>query len=168
MRLVGFAGWSGAGKTTLIVKLIPVLRARGLSVSTLKHAHHNFDVDKPGKDSYEHRLAGATEVLVASDQRFALMHELRGAPEPPLNELLGKLAPVDLVIVEGFKRDAYAKLEVHRAANSKPLLYPDDPHIKALVSDLPADALPAHLARAQIDDVDAVASLALQFATQWP
>ena len=127
MRVIGFAGWSGAGKTTLIVKLIPALRARGFTVSTVKHAHHNFDIDTPGKDSYEHRTAGATEVLVASDQRFALMHELRGAPEPPLCELLGKLAPVDLVLIEGFKRDAHPKLEVHRAANGKPLLYPDDP-----------------------------------------
>jgi molybdopterin-guanine dinucleotide biosynthesis adapter protein len=164
MRIIGFAGWSGAGKTTLIVKLIPALRARGLSVSTVKHAHHDFDIDKPGKDSYEHRAAGATEVLVASDQRFALMHELRGAPEPSLADLLGKLAPVDLVLVEGFKRDAHAKIEVHRATNDKPLLYPGDPHIKAIVSDLPDAEIPAHLARAPIDDVDAVAALVLQLA----
>jgi molybdopterin-guanine dinucleotide biosynthesis adapter protein len=168
MRIIGFAGWSGAGKTTLIVKLIPALNARGLSVSTVKHAHHNFDVDKPGKDSYEHRAAGATEVLVASDQRFALMHELRGAPEPSLAELLSKLAPVDLVLVEGFKRDSHMKLEVHRAANGKPLLYPDDPHVKALVSDLPPGEVPSHLAQAHIDDIEAVASLVLQLATPWP
>ena len=105
MRLIGFAGWSGAGKTTLLEKLIPELvQRRGLSVSTLKHAHHNFDLDKPGKDSWVHRQAGATEVLIASGNRFALMHELRGAPEPPLHELLAKLSPVDLVLVEGFKR----------------------------------------------------------------
>ncbi|MGP8231409.1 MAG: molybdopterin-guanine dinucleotide biosynthesis protein B [Methylovirgula sp.] len=168
MRVIGFAGWSGAGKTTLIVKLIPVLRARGFTVSTVKHAHHNFDIDTPGKDSYEHRTAGATEVLVASDQRFALMHELRSAPEPPLCELLGKLAPVDLVLIEGFKRDAHPKLEVHRAANGKPLLYPDDAQIKALVSNLPDADVPAHLARASIDDVDAVAALVLQLAAPWP
>ncbi len=168
MRVIGFAGWSGAGKTTLIVKLIPALRARGFTVSTIKHAHHNFDIDKPGKDSYEHRAAGATEVLVASDQRFALMHELRGAPEPPLAELLGKLAPVDLVLVEGFKRDAHPKLEVHRVANGKPLLYPDDTQIKALVSDLPGSDISAHLARASIDDVEAVAALVLLLATPWP
>ncbi|MEW6436130.1 MAG: molybdopterin-guanine dinucleotide biosynthesis protein B [Pseudomonadota bacterium] len=167
MRIIGFAGWSGAGKTTLIVKLIPALNARGLSVSTVKHAHHNFDVDKPGKDSYEHRMAGATEVLVASDQRFALMHELRGAPEPSLAALLGKLAPVDLVLVEGFKRDSHMKLEVHRAANGKPLLYPDDPQIKALISDLPPAEVPPHLAQAHIDDIEAVASLVLQLATPW-
>jgi len=168
MRIIGFAGWSGAGKTTLIVKLIPAFNARGLRVSTLKHAHHNFDVDKPGKDSYEHRMAGATEVLVASDQRFALMHELRGAAAPSLAELLGKLAPVDLVLVEGFKRESHMKLEVYRAANGKPLLYPDDPHIKALVSDLPPSDVPPHLAQAHIDDIAAVASLALQLATPWP
>ena len=167
MRIVGFAGWSGAGKTTLIVKLIPALRARGLSVSTVKHAHHNFDIDKPGKDSYEHRVAGATEVLVASDQRFALMHELRDAPEPSLVELLRKLSPVDLVLVEGFKRDAHAKIEVHRAANGKPLLYPDDPNIKAIVSDLPDSDVPAHLARAHVDDIEAVVALVLQFAEPW-
>jgi molybdopterin-guanine dinucleotide biosynthesis adapter protein len=168
MRIVGFAGWSGAGKTTLIVKLIPALLARGLSVSTVKHAHHNFDVDKPGKDSYEHRVAGATEVLVASDQRFALMHELRGAPRPSLADLLSKLSPVDLVLVEGFKRDTHMKLEVHRAANGKPLLYPEDPNIKALVSDLPANDAPPHLAHAHIDDIDAVASLVLRLAAPWP
>jgi molybdopterin-guanine dinucleotide biosynthesis adapter protein len=167
MRIIGFAGWSGAGKTTLIVKLIPALRARGLSVSTVKHAHHNFDIDKPGKDSYEHRIAGATEVLVASDRRFALMHELRGAPEPPLAELLRKLSSVDLALVEGFKRDAHAKIEVHRAANGKPLLYPDDPNIKAIVSDLPDSDVPAHLARAHIDDIEAVVALVLQFAEPW-
>jgi molybdopterin-guanine dinucleotide biosynthesis adapter protein len=168
MRIVGFAGWSGAGKTTLIVKLIPALLAHGHSVSTVKHAHHNFDVDKPGKDSYEHRVAGATEVLVASDQRFALMHELRGAPEPSLADLLGKLSPVDLILVEGFKRDTHMKLEVHRAANGKPLLYPEDPNIKALVSDLPVNDVPPHLAHAHIDDIDAVASLVLRLAAPWP
>ncbi len=168
MRVIGFAGWSGAGKTTLIVKLIPALRARGFTISTVKHAHHNFDIDTPGKDSYEHRMAGAMEVLVASDQRFALMHELRGAPEPPLGELLGKLAPVDLVLIEGFKRDAHPKLEVHRAANAKPLIYPDDIQIKALVSDLPDADVPADLARASIDDVGAVAALVLQLAAPWP
>ena len=168
MRIVGFAGWSGAGKTTLIVKLIPTLLTRGFSVSTVKHAHHNFDVDKPGKDSYEHRVAGATEVLVASDQRFALMHELRGAPEPSLADLLGKLSPVDLVLVEGFKRDTHMKLEVHRTANDKPLLYPEDPNIKALVSDLRANEIPPNLAHAHIDDIEAVASLVLRLAAAWP
>ncbi len=136
MRVIGFAGWSGAGKTTLIVKLIPELNRRGLSVSTIKHAHHNFDLDQPGKDSYEHRAAGAEEVLVASANRVALMRELRGAPEPSLAELLRLLKEVDLVLVEGFKRDPLPKIEVFRSANGKPPLYPDDPNIVALISDL--------------------------------
>lgn len=161
MRIIGFAGWSGAGKTTLIVKLIPALIARGFSVSTLKHAHHNFDVDKPGKDSYEHRMAGAREVLVASDLRFALMHELRGAPEPSLATLLGKLAPVDLVLVEGFKRDSHMKLEVYRAANGKPLLFPDDPRVVGIASDV---AVETRLPVAHLDDIEDVAELMLRSA----
>jgi molybdopterin-guanine dinucleotide biosynthesis adapter protein len=167
MRLIGLAGWSGAGKTTLIVKLIPALTTRGFSVSTIKHAHHAFDIDKPGKDSYQHREAGATEVLVASANRWALMHELRGAPEPALAQLLVKLTPVDLVIVEGFKTDAYPKLEVHRVGNDKPLLFQEDANIRALVSDLPnpASLLPAQLPHAHLDDIDAVAALVLRFAS---
>jgi molybdopterin-guanine dinucleotide biosynthesis protein B len=136
MRVIGLAGWSGAGKTTLIVRLIPELNRRGFSVSTIKHAHHNFDLDQPGKDSYEHRAAGAEEVLVASANRVALMRELRGAPEPSLAELLRLLRDVDLVLVEGFKRDPLPKIEVFRAANGKPPLYPDDRNIVALISDL--------------------------------
>src|SRR5215468_5885428 len=134
MRVIGLAGWSGAGKTTLIVKLIPYLREKGLSVSTLKHAHHAFDVDQPGKDSYLHREAGASEVLVASSRRFALMHELRGAQEPSLAELLGRMAPVDLILVEGFKRDTHAKIEVHRAANETYFLRPQDQWIAPLAT----------------------------------
>jgi len=136
MRLIGFAGWSGAGKTTLIVRLIPELNRRGLSVSTIKHAHHAFDLDQPGKDSYEHRAAGAEEVLVASANRVALMRELRGKPEPSLAELLRLLKPVDLVLIEGFKRDPYPKIEIFRLANMKPPMYPNDPNIVALISDL--------------------------------
>src|SRR5437868_12062197 len=150
MRLIGLAGWSGAGKTTLIAAVIPVLVGRGLSVSTVKHAHHAFDVDKPGKDSYVHREAGASEVLVASDQRFALMRELRGAPEPALAELLGRLAPVDLVLVEGFKRDAHPKLEVHRVATDKAFIHPEDPYIRAIATDAPG---PFPIARLEIDDI---------------
>ncbi len=167
MRVIGLSGWSGAGKTTLIVRLIPALEARGFRVSTVKHAHHAFDIDKPGKDSYRHREAGATEVLVASANRWALMHELRGAPEPSLAELLVKLAPVDFVIVEGFKADAHAKLEVHRVANGKPFLFPEDPNIKAFVSDLsdPAVVLPEQLPRAHLDDIDAVVALVSKFAS---
>ena len=153
MRVIGFAGWSGAGKTTLIVKLVPLLRERGLTVSTLKHAHHNFDVDKAGKDSWLHREAGATEVLVSSSNRFVLMHELRGAPEPRLADLLRMLAPVDLVLVEGFKTDPHTKIEVHRAANGKPFLHPNDETIVALASDLAEGALP----HASLDDVERIA-----------
>jgi molybdopterin-guanine dinucleotide biosynthesis protein B len=166
MRVIGLAGWSGAGKTTLIVKLIPALLARGFSVSTLKHAHHAFDIDKPGKDSYQHREAGATEVLVASANRWALMHELRGAPEPSLASLFAHLAKVDFVIVEGFKADVHAKLEVHRAANAKPFIFPEDANIKAFVGDLadPAASLPPHLPYAHLDDTDAIVALILKLA----
>jgi molybdopterin-guanine dinucleotide biosynthesis protein B len=137
MRIIGFAGWSGSGKTTLIVKLIPALIARGLSVSTLKHAHHSLEVDKPGKDSYRHREAGAREVLVASANRWALMRELRDEEEPHLADLLPRLSDVDLVIVEGFKRETHAKLEVHRNDVGKPFLFPEDRNIVAVVSDTP-------------------------------
>lgn len=136
MRIFGLAGWSGSGKTTLLTALIPELVRRGVSVSTIKHAHHEFDVDKPGKDSWLHRQAGASEVMVASSRRFALMHELRDAPEPSLGELVARMAPVDLLLVEGFKREPHPKLEVHRPSVGKPFLYPDDPHIVAIVCDV--------------------------------
>jgi molybdopterin-guanine dinucleotide biosynthesis protein B len=157
MRVIGLAGWSGAGKTTLIVRLIPVLNARGFSVSTLKHAHHAFDVDKPGKDSHSHREAGAQEVLVASANRWALMHELRGAAEPPLGALLARLSPVDFVIVEGYKRDPHVKIEVHRAANGKPLLYPGDADIGALASD--GGPFPGSPPIVHLDDIAAIANV---------
>ena len=159
MRVIGFAGFSGAGKTTLIVRLIPELNRRGFSVSTIKHAHHNFDLDQPGKDSYEHRAAGACEVMVVSANRLALMRELRGAPEPSLAELLRLMAPVDLVLVEGFKRDPLPKIEVYRAANLKPPLHPRDDSIVALISD-GADP-PAGLPHASIDDIPSAADLVL-------
>src|SRR3984885_3115071 len=162
MRVIGFAGWSGAGKTTLIVKLIPELNRRGLSVSTIKHAHHNFDLDQPGKDSYEHRAAGAEEVLVASANRVALMRELRGAPEPSLGELFRLLKTVDLVLVEGFKRDPLPKIEVYRTTNRKPPLYPEDRNIVALISDAAARA--GGLPHASIDDTAAAADLVLAHA----
>lgn len=136
-KVFGFAGWSGAGKTTLIRQVIAHLASRGRRVSTVKHAHHDFDIDHPGKDSWEHRHAGAAEVLVVSDRRWALMHELRGAREPTLPELVAKLAPADIVLVEGFKRSAFPKMEVFRAENGKPPLHPDDPSIIALASDVP-------------------------------
>jgi molybdopterin-guanine dinucleotide biosynthesis protein B len=159
MRIIGLAGWSGAGKTTLLTKVIPRLVARGCKVSTVKHAHHAFDVDQPGKDSHTHRLAGATEVLVGSASRWALVHELRGGPEASLGTLLAKLAPVDLVLVEGFKREAHPKLEVYRAAIGKPLLHPDDPAIVAVASDaaLPAARVPVVM----LDDVDGIVDILL-------
>jgi molybdopterin-guanine dinucleotide biosynthesis protein B len=161
-RIIGLAGWSGAGKTTLMVKLLPCLIARGLAVSTLKHAHHRFDVDVPGKDSFEHRRAGASQVMVASGVRWALMTELRSAREPTLPELLAHMDPVDLVIVEGFKRDAHPKIEVHRAANAKPWMRPEMPGIVAVASDI---APPYDLPHAALDDVEAVATLVLAHAT---
>jgi molybdopterin-guanine dinucleotide biosynthesis protein B len=154
MRVIGIAGWSGAGKTTLLTKLIPRLVERGLKVSTVKHAHHGFDVDHKGKDSHSHRMAGATEVLVSSANRWALVHELRGDAEPGLDALLEKLAPVDLVIVEGFKRGSHPKLEVHRESVGKPLLHPEDPHIVAIASDRPLPA--ARVPVLAIDDVEAI------------
>ncbi len=160
MRVIGLAGWSGAGKTTLLAKLIPELTGRGLSVSTLKHAHHAFDIDQPGKDSHTHRQAGATEVLIASGRRYALIHELRDEPEPALPDLLRRLSPVDLVIVEGFKRSLHPKIEVHRAANGRPYLFPDLAGIVAVATDaeLP-DALPVPVMH--LDDVSAIAETAL-------
>lgn len=154
MRIIGFAGWSGSGKTTLLARLIPALVANGKSVSSIKHAHHAFDIDQPGKDSHTHRSAGATEVLVGSARRWALIHELREEREPSLRELLQHLSEVDLVLVEGFKRGRHPKIEIHRPSVGKPLLQPDDPHIVAVASDaalrLPVPIL--HLA-----DIDAIA-----------
>ena len=140
MRIFGLAGWSGSGKTTLLATLIPEFVARGMTVSTIKHAHHEFDIDRPGKDSWRHRRAGAHEVMVASSRRWALMHELRDGPEPPLEELVGKMTPVDLLLVEGWKRHAHPKLEVHRPSLGKPLLYPEDPDIIAIATDEPVAA----------------------------
>ncbi len=137
MKIFGLAGWSGSGKTTLVSRLIPLLTARGLSVSTIKHAHHGFDVDKPGKDSYVHRKAGATEVLVTSAHRWALMHENRGRPEPSMDELIGYMTPVDLLLVEGFKAYPHEKLEIYRPANGKPLLADNDPYVVAVATDEP-------------------------------
>jgi len=139
MKTFGFAGWSGSGKTTLIEKLIPRFAARGLRVSLIKHAHHTFDVDQPGKDSYRHRHAGASEVLVTSSRRWALMHELRGAQEPSFDEQVKRLSPCDLLIVEGFKHAPIPKLEVWRAETGEGLLHPQDPHIVAVASDAKVD-----------------------------
>jgi molybdopterin-guanine dinucleotide biosynthesis protein B len=139
VKVLGLVGWSGSGKTTLLTAMLPLLRARGLRVSTIKHAHHGFDIDRPGKDSYRHRAAGAHEVLVASGTRWALLHELDGA-EPRLEDLLRRLSPVDLVLVEGFKSGTCAKLEVHRPALGQPPIWPGRADIVAVASDV---ALPA-------------------------
>lgn len=139
MKVIGIAGFSGSGKTTLIEKVIPELVKQGLRVSLIKHAHHEFDVDHPGKDSYRHRHAGCAEVLVSSPARWALMHELRGAAEPSLQEQLRQFAPCDLVIVEGYKSQPIPKVEVHRKAARAPLLYPDDPNVVAIATDEPLD-----------------------------
>jgi molybdopterin-guanine dinucleotide biosynthesis protein B len=163
MRIIGLAGWSGSGKTTLIKKLIPRLIARGVSVSTLKHAHHGFDLDQPGKDSFFHRAAGATEVIISSSKRWAILHELREEPEWDLPDLLAKLAPVDLVLVEGFKRDAFPKLEIHRAANGKPLIHPDDPHIVAIACDTPLPR--ATVPVIDLNDIEKIADILLKHAT---
>lgn len=135
MKIFGFAGYSGSGKTTLIEKLIPIFTARGLSVSLIKHAHHTFDVDQPGKDSHRHRKAGCTEVLVTSSRRWALVHELRGAPEPTLAEQVKRVSPCDLLLVEGYKREPIPKLEVFRAATGEPLLHPHDQNVVAIATD---------------------------------
>jgi molybdopterin-guanine dinucleotide biosynthesis protein B len=135
MKIFGLAGWSGSGKTTLIVNLIPELVRRGLSVSTMKHAHHDFDIDQPGKDSYEHRQAGASEVIISASKRWALMHEVRNEGEPCVDDLIARLTPVDLLLVEGFKWHAHAKMEIYRPTLGKPLLQNDDPHIIAVASD---------------------------------
>ncbi|WP_424626851.1 molybdopterin-guanine dinucleotide biosynthesis protein B [Bradyrhizobium sp. SYSU BS000235] len=161
MKVIGLAGWSGAGKTTLLTRLIPHFVAEGLRVSTIKHAHHNFDVDVPGKDSWVHRQSGATEVLVSSGRRWALMHELRDAPEPALREHLKRMSVVDLVVVEGFKADTHPKIEVHRAANGKPLLFPDDPAIVGIATDQKIDT---RLPLADLDDIPAIATMILEFA----
>ncbi len=140
MKTFGFAGWSGSGKTTLIEKLIPRFVGRGLRVSLIKHAHHSFDVDTPGKDSYRHRHAGASEILVTSSRRWVLMHELRGAHEPSFEEQLARLSPCDLVLVEGFKFAPIAKLEVWREEPGEAMLHPNDPHIVALATDAKVEA----------------------------
>src|SRR5260370_23630001 len=159
MRIIGLAGWQGSGKTTLLARVTPRLVARGRPVSPVKHAHDGFDIDQPGKDSHTHRMAGATEVLIGSARRFALVHELRGAPEPPLKELLARLAPVDLVIVEGYKAQPHPKLEVHRASVGKPLIYPNDPWIVAVASHLPLPG--AELPVIGPDDIHPIADVLL-------
>ena len=171
MRVFGLAAWSGSGKTTLLARLLPELTRRGLTVSTVKHAHHAFDLDQPGKDSYRHREAGATEVLIASATRWALQHELRGRPEPSLEELVCHMSPVDLLLIEGFKRHAHPKLELLRPSLGKPPLHPEDPTIRAIYA---VEALPAPM-RAAITlpiyeeaDIAGIADLVIAEATALP
>ena len=159
MKVIGIAGFSGSGKTTLIEKVIPALVMEGLRISLIKHAHHEFDVDQPGKDSYRHRHAGCAEVLISSSKRWALMHELRGAAEPTLAEQLRHFAPCDLVIVEGYKSEPIPKIEVHRRANKTPLLFPTDPTVVAVATDEPLEtALP----QIDVDDAEGVARFIIQ------
>jgi molybdopterin-guanine dinucleotide biosynthesis adapter protein len=160
MKIIGFAGWSGSGKTTLIEKLVPFFVQAGLKVSLIKHAHHEFDVDQPGKDSYRHRHAGCQEVLVSSARRWVLMNELRGAPEPDIETQIERISPCDLLLIEGYKRHPFPKIEVYRAANGKSLLHPEDPHIVAIASDVPVEtALP----RFSLDDMAAIAGFIRRF-----
>lgn len=154
MFVIGIAGFSGSGKTTLVEQLIPRLIARGQRVAVIKHAHHEFDVDQPGKDSYRHRRAGAAQVLVSSAKRWALMTELGGAAEPTLADHLRQIAPCDIVIVEGYKREPIPKIEVHREAAGTPLLYPNDANVVAVATDHP---LATHLPQFSLSDPDAIA-----------
>ena len=155
MKIFGIAGYSGSGKTTLIERLIPLFTGDGLRVSLIKHAHHGFDIDHPGKDSYRHRHAGCSEVLVTSKQRWALMHELRGAREPTLEEMIKFIAPCDLLLIEGYKRESFDKIEVYRSTLGEALLFPQDPRIIAIAGD---QRVAAELPQFSIDDVPAIAA----------
>ena len=159
MKIFGVAGFSGSGKTTLIEKLIPLLTAHGLKVSLVKHAHHTFDVDQPGKDSHRHRQAGCSEVLVTSSRRWALVHELRGAPEPTLQDHLPRIAPCDVLLVEGFKREPIPKLEVYRAAVGEPNLFPHDENVVAVASDARLDT---RLPQFDLNDAPGIAAFILK------
>ncbi len=159
MKVIGFCGYSGAGKTTLIEALIPHFTGHGLKVSLIKHAHHGFDIDKPGKDSWRHREAGASEVILLTDQRWVLMHEMRDAPPPQLDEMLAHLTPCDLVLLEGFKTASFDKIEVHRPANGKPLLWPEVPGLIAVASD---GVLDCPLRQLDLNDPAAIAAFVLQ------
>jgi len=159
MKIFGLVGWSGSGKTTLMVSVLPELVGRGITVSTVKHTHHNVDVDKPGKDSYRHRNAGATEVVLLSSSGWTVMHPLRGAPEPTTEELMTRMTPVDLLLVEGFKKHPHDKLEVHRPALGKPLLCRDDSSIVAVASDAPLEK--PGVASLDLNDIGAIADFVI-------
>jgi molybdopterin-guanine dinucleotide biosynthesis protein B len=163
MRVFGFAGYSGSGKTTLIENVIPLLVGRGLRVSLVKHAHHAFDVDQPGKDSYRHRQAGASEVMLTSSKRWVLLHEIGDQPEPELPEQLARMSPCDIVLVEGFKKQAMPKLEIHRKAHGAPLLFVDDPHIVGIATDEP---VAGDLPRFPLQDYEAIAAFVLAQAAE--
>jgi molybdopterin-guanine dinucleotide biosynthesis protein B len=168
MKIFGFAGWSGSGKTTLIERLIPLLIARVGKVSLVKHAHHEFDIDQPGKDSFRHRQAGCTEVLVSSSRRYALMHELRGERELTLPEAVNRLSPCELVLVEGYKAYPLPKLEVWRPQVGKPLLHPDDAAIRGIATDAPEALAGAPLPVFRLDEADKIATFILEVAAIWP
>jgi molybdopterin-guanine dinucleotide biosynthesis protein B len=163
VKVIGIAGWSGAGKTTLVIRLLPALIERGLSVSTIKHAHHAFDVDQPGKDSYRHRSAGAREVLISSRHRWALMHEHLEEFETPLPDLLARLTPVDLVLVEGFRDYPHTKIEIYRESLGKPLLASDDPNVVAVASDTAVAGLDVPVL--DLDDENAIAEFIIRHQT---
>ncbi len=160
MKVFGVTGWSGSGKTTLIEQLIPRFVRAGLTISLVKHAHHSFDVDQPGKDSYRHREAGCKEVLVSSERRWVIMHELRGAPEPGLDEQIKRVSPCDLLLIEGYKRYPMPKLEVYREANGKPLLHPEDPRVIAIAADVPIET---KLPRFDLNEYDRIADFILAY-----
>jgi molybdopterin-guanine dinucleotide biosynthesis adapter protein len=162
MKIIGLAGWSGSGKTTLVTKVLPVLIGRGHKVSTLKHAHHGFDLDQPGKDSFMHRAAGASEVVISSAKRWAVLHELRDESEWDMPALLKKISPVDLVLVEGYKRESFPKIEIYRAANGKPLLHDEDRHIVAIASDTPLPDVKVPVI--ELNDIEAVADALVAYA----
>ncbi len=162
MKMVGIVGWSGSGKTTLIEALLPILIGRGFTVSTMKHTHHGVDLDQPGKDTFRHRQAGATEVVMVSSRRWTIMHEVRNGDEPTPAQIAARLTPVDIVLVEGFKSHGHDKLEVYRARVGKPPLYPADARIVAVASDTP---LPA-LTRCRLD-LNAVGSVADYIICHW-
>lgn len=165
MKVFGIAGYSGSGKTTLIERLIPCLTARGLKVSVIKHAHHGFDIDRPGKDSWRHREAGASEVMLTGNKRWALLHESRDEAEPSLDEYLSHFSACDLILVEGFKHEPVPKLEVFREANGKPPLWPDSPHIVAVATDAP---IKTHLPLIDINDAEAVATFIIATLNIYP
>ena len=159
MKVMGIVGWSGSGKTSLLVEVLPILEGHGLKVSTMKHAHHRFDVDRPGKDSFRHREAGASEVLVVTSSRWVLMHASREEPEPSIEALIERMTPVDLLLIEGFKTHHHPKLEIYRKSEGKPLLCLNDPEIVAVASDVPLPDL--EIPRLDLNDPGAVTEFIL-------